>query len=88
MEFLDIIVDILGRTGNIYLGVLFGFIFKHAPASAGVSALLLSVPVYGFLHLYFRNIAFLNRMAAPFIIICIVMAVITYVKPLKEPKVM
>lgn len=31
MEFLDIIIDILGRTGNIYLGVFFGFIFIRSP---------------------------------------------------------
>lgn len=31
MEFLDIIIDILGRTANIYLGVLFGIIFIRSP---------------------------------------------------------
>ena len=73
---------------GILAAFLFGFIFKHAPASAGVSALLLSVPVYGLLHLFFSQIAFLNRMAVTFIIICIVMAVITYLRPLKDPKIM
>ena len=31
MEFFDIILDILGRTANIYLGVIFGIIFIRSP---------------------------------------------------------
>lgn len=31
MEFLDIIIDILGRTGKIYLGVILGIIFIRSP---------------------------------------------------------
>lgn len=31
MEFLDIIIDILGRTGKIYLGVILGLIFIQSP---------------------------------------------------------
>lgn len=73
---------------GILAAFVFGFIFKRAPASAGVSALVLCAPVYGFLHYFFGHIAFLNRMAITFIIICSVMAVITYFRPLKEPKIM
>ena len=73
---------------GILAAFVFGFIFKRAPASAGVSALLTCAPIYGFLHYFCGNIAFLNRMAITFIIICTIMAVITFVSPLKEPKIM
>jgi len=78
--------------GFISPGILaafaFGLIFKRAPAAAGVSALVLNVPIYGLLLKFFGNIAFLNRMAITFIIIIVIMAVITIIKPLSEPKVM
>ena len=78
--------------GYISPGILavfvFGMIFKRAPASAGVTGLILTVPVYGFLQWQFGEIAFLNRMAITFIIILVTMLVITLNKPLSEPKVM
>ena len=78
--------------GYISPGILavfvFGMIFKKAPPAAGVTGLLLSVPVYGFLQWKFGEIAFLNRMAITFVIDLIVMGVITMVAPLAEPKVM
>ena len=73
---------------GILAAFVFGFIFKKAPGPAGVTALLLTVPVYGFLQWKFSSIAFLNRMAITFGVIILVMAIITIVKPLKEPKVM
>ncbi len=60
----------------------------RAPPSAGITSLILSVPAYGFLKWQFGSIAFLNRMAITFVLLLIVMAVITALKPLKEPKVM
>ncbi len=78
--------------GYISPGILavfvFGMIFKRAPAAAGVTGLILTVPIYGFLQLQFGYIAFLNRMAITFVIILIVMGIITKLKPLAEPKVM
>lgn len=71
---------------GIVAAFVFGFIFKLAPASAGVTALLLTVPVYGFLHWQFSQIAFLNRMAITFGVVLLAMAIITAVKPLAEPK--
>ena len=56
---------------------VFGMIFKKAPAAAGVTGLLLSVPVYGFLHWQFGGIAFLNRMAVTFGVILLVMLLMT-----------
>lgn len=82
---------------GILAAFVFGFIFKRAPASAGVAALLLNVPIYGLLYVFFAGtfesltmvkIAFLNRMAITFIIIIIVMALITVYKPLPQPKTM
>jgi SSS family solute:Na+ symporter len=78
--------------GYISPGILavfvFGLISKKAPAAAGVTGLILTVPVYGFLQWQFGQIAFLNRMAITFAVVLLVMSIITMVKPLSEPKVM
>jgi len=78
--------------GFISPGILaafaFGLIFKRTPAAAGVTALLLNVPIYGVLLKFSGNIAFLNRMAITFVILIFVMAIITKVMPLSQPKVM
>jgi SSS family solute:Na+ symporter len=74
-------------TPGILAAFAFGMIFKRAPAAAGITALLISVPIYGFLQWQYGSIAFLNRMAITFILIIIVMAVITVLKPLPEPKI-
>ncbi len=76
--------------GFISPGILavfvFGLIFKYTPASAGVIALLLNVPIYGLLLFYFGNIAFLNRMAITLGILVLAMAIITKIMPLPHPK--
>ncbi len=78
--------------GYISPGILAAFIFglfsKRTPPAAGITALFLCVPVYGFLQLKFGDIAFLNRMAISFAIIMLAMAIITIAKPLPQPKVM
>jgi SSS family solute:Na+ symporter len=78
--------------GFISPGILAAFVFglfvKRTPAAAGITSLILSVPAYGFLKWQFGSIAFLNRMAITFALLLIVMAVITALRPLKEPKVM
>ncbi|MDD8031222.1 MAG: solute:sodium symporter family transporter [Acidobacteriota bacterium] len=78
--------------GFISPGVLAAFIFglfvKRTPPAAGVSALVLSVPIYGFLKWQFGQVAFLNRMAINFLVLIAVMTIITLVKPLKEPKIL
>jgi len=65
---------------------IFGLFIKRTPPAAGVTALVLSVPVYGFLKWQFGDMAFLNRIAINFIVLVIVMAVITLIRPLREPK--
>ena len=76
--------------GYISPGILavfvFGMLFKKAPAAAGVTGLIITVPIYGFLQMQFGQIAFLNRMAITFILILIVMAIITLVKPMAKAK--
>ena len=67
---------------------LFGLIFKRAPAAAGVTALVANPLIYGFLHWQFGDIAFLNRMAITFVIILVLMAAITFLRPLQKPMVL
>ena len=79
--------------GFISPGILaafaFGLIFKRAPGSAGVTALVLNPVIYGILYwLYSGQIAFLNRMAISFGVVILAMTIITILKPLPEPKVM
>lgn len=78
--------------GFVSPGVLAAFVFglfiKKTPPAAGVTALILSVPVYGFLKWQFGDIAFLNRIAINFIVLVIAMAIITMIKPLKQPKIL
>jgi len=74
---------------GILAAFVFGIIFKRAPPSAAITALILNVPVYGILHLkYFDNIVFLNKMAITFGILILAMAIVTVFKPLREPKVL
>lgn len=75
--------------GFLSPGVLAAFVFglfvQRAPASAGVAALLLCPILYGFLLIFFAEIAFLNRIAITFIVIIAVMTVLTMTRPLTEP---
>ena len=73
---------------GILAAFVFGFIVKRTPPAAGVAALVLSAPVYGFLQWQFGSVAFLNRMAVTFGVVVASMAVITILRPLKEPRVM
>ena len=91
-RFMGIFTYIQEFQGYISPGILsvfvFGMIFKRAPAAAGVTGLLLTVPVYGFLQWQFGEIAFLNRMAITFVVILVTMFVITKLNPLPAPRVM
>jgi len=74
---------------GILAAFVFGIIFKRAPPSAAITALILNVPVYGILHLkYFDNIVFLNKMAITFGILILAMAIVTVFKPLRKPKIL
>ncbi|MFB0524195.1 MAG: SLC5 family protein, partial [Phycisphaerae bacterium] len=85
-RFMGIFTYIQEFQGYISPGILavfvFGMIFKKAPPLAGVTGLLITVPVYGLLHWQFGEIAFLNRMAITFGVVLLVMLIITLKKPL------
>jgi SSS family solute:Na+ symporter len=82
--------------GFITVGVLatfmYGFFVKRAPAAAAVTGLLLNPIVYGAFYALNATgmlpVAFLNRIAITFIILVLVMAVITWLRPLDKPRVM
>ena len=73
---------------GILAAFVFALIFKRAPSSAGITALLLSPLFYGIQLIFFSHIAFLNRMAITFGLILLVMLIMTKLKPLPEPKTM
>jgi SSS family solute:Na+ symporter len=73
---------------GILAAFVFGMVFKKCPAVAGVSALIASPVIYGFLFFAADDMAFLNRMAVTFAAILILMAILTAWKPLTEARVM
>lgn len=76
--------------GYVSPGILavfvFGFAVKKAPASAAVTALVLSAPIYGFLQWQWGDVPYLHRMLITFVLLILIMTIITAVKPLKEPR--
>lgn len=66
---------------GVVAAFVFGFIVKRAPPAAGIVALLLNPPVYGFLQWQFGQVAFLNRMAITFAVILAVMAALARQRP-------
>jgi len=71
---------------GILAAFVFGLIFKRAPGSAGLAALIFNVPIYGLLLIFFqKDIAFLNRMAITFGSLIAIMAALTFLKPLPQP---
>lgn len=73
---------------GILAAFLIGFVVKRAPASAGVTALLVSAPLYGFLQWQFGEIHFLIRMLITFVAVTAIMLILRVAYPLKEPRVM
>ena len=71
---------------GILAAFVFGFVVKKAPPLSGVVALLASAPIYGFLHWKLAHVAYLNRMAITFAAVLLLMALITAVKPLSQPR--
>jgi solute:Na+ symporter, SSS family len=71
---------------GILAAFVFGLLIKKAPDAAGVAALILTVPIYGFLQWQFSSVAFLNRMALTFAIVIIIMIVITGLSPRRAEK--
>lgn len=71
---------------GILAAFVFGFVVKRAPRAAGAVALLISAPVYGFLHWQFNDIAYLNRMAITLFVVFLVMGVLTLIFPNPAPR--
>ncbi len=72
---------------GILAAFVFGFAVKKAPPSAGVTALLVSAPLYGLLHWQFESVHFLIRMCITFFSVMALMSMITMAAPLAQPKV-
>ena len=64
---------------------LFGLFVPRSPRICGVVGLVLSPIVYGFLHYFFGDMAFLNRMAITVGALSFVLAALTVLQPLSEP---
>ena len=64
---------------------LFGLFVPRTPRVCGVLGLLLSPIIYGILMLFWGDMAFLNRMAITVGVLMAVLAVMTIMRPLKEP---
>jgi len=76
--------------GYIWPGVvaafLVGIVVKKTPPSAGVAALILGPVIYGLFQAFTPQIHFLVQVCITFFIIVAIMLLITWVKPLKQPK--
>ncbi|MBN2327972.1 MAG: solute:sodium symporter family transporter, partial [Candidatus Omnitrophica bacterium] len=71
---------------GILAAFVFGFFAPWAPGSAGVTALLVSAPLYGLFQWQCSSIHFLIRMMFTFAGVTLLMALITYWKPLPFPR--
>ena len=71
---------------GILAAFLVGFLVPKAPPAAGIAAVLLSAPIYGLLQWQAGDVAYLHRMLFTFVTLVAVMAVITAVRPLAEPR--
>ncbi len=65
---------------------VFGLIVKKVPGFAGAVGLLINPLVYYVLAQVFPQMAFLDRMALSFAGVLIIMAILTIIKPLHNPK--
>ena len=71
---------------GIVAAFVVGFVVPKAPPLAGLAALVLSAPIYGLLAWAWPDVAYLHRMVATLVVLLLVMAAITAVRPLKEPR--
>ncbi len=75
--------------GYVWPGVVaafvVAFVVPRAPGAAGVAALLGGPIIYGIFQ-YFSDVHFLIQVLLTFVIVCAIMMVITWARPLKEPK--
>jgi SSS family solute:Na+ symporter len=78
--------------GYIWPGVvaafLFGMLVTTAPGAAGVAALISGPIIYGVFQKFAPNLHFLIQVAATFQLVLLIMGLITFIKPLDQPRVL
>jgi SSS family solute:Na+ symporter len=78
--------------GYIWPGVvaafLFGMVVPKAPGAAGVAALISGPVIYGLFQRFSQSLHFLIQVTLTFIIVLAIMALLTLLKPLAEPRVL
>lgn len=62
---------------------VFGWLSSKTPPRAATGAMLLGLPIYGFLLGFFPNVAFLHHMMITFLVLAAFIGVVTWVKPLQ-----
>jgi len=76
--------------GYIWPGVVAAFVFgilvPQAPGSAGVAALVSGPLIYGLFQKFAGNLHFLIQVAITFQLVLLIMGLLTFFKPLPEPK--
>ncbi len=76
--------------GYIWPGVvaafLFGMLVPRAPGSAGVLALVAGPILYGLMQAFTPGIHFLLQVLIAFVLVCVMMGVLTVLRPMAEPK--
>lgn len=76
--------------GYIWPGLVavftFGILVETAPGAAGVTGLIAGPVIYGLLQRFAPNVHFLIQVAIAFQLVLLIMGLITFWKPLKEPK--
>jgi len=78
--------------GYIWPGVvaafLFGMVVPKAPGMAGVAALISGPIIYGLFQRFSHRLHFLIQVALAFVLVLAIMGLITFFKPLDQPKVL
>jgi SSS family solute:Na+ symporter len=62
-----------------------GIAWKKVPANAAIAAMLLNIPIYGFLLWLLPDVAFLHHMMITFLALVTVITTITLVAPQRQP---
>lgn len=73
---------------GIVAAFLFGLISKRTPPVAAIGAMILGIPVYGLLLWLLPDVAFLHHMMITFLVLAAFMGVLTWLRPLPEPRVL
>lgn len=72
---------------GIVASFLFGLLWPKVPSGAAMGAMILGVPVYGFLLWAYPNVAFLHHMGITFVCISLFIVLYTLKAPLPQPRI-